>query len=379
MKILHVTPSYYPATYYGGPIFSTRAMCAVLARRPGTEVRVLTSDMAGPKLTDRLNVLSFPQRYEDGYDVYITRRSVLPDIAPRLLTQLWTLSGWADGVLLTGTYSFPTLPTLLVCKLRGKPLVWSPRGALQASHEWRGARRQFLKRTWERLCTLCKPRKCVLHVTADVEREASLARLPRFDAEIIQNGIDVPKELPPRVWKPDGRLRLMFISRVDPKKGLETLIDAMAKLHADATLDIYGRGEPAYVAALEQQAVRLGIRDRITFRGHVDGKAKEAAFANADVFVFPTHSENFGMVVVEALAYGVPVIVSHGAPWPRLDNEGCGRWIERTPDAFARAIEEMNSIDLEIAGGKGRAWMQREFNWNELGAQMHALFTRLIA
>ena len=93
MKILHVTPSYFPATFYGGPIFSTFAMCNALARRPDTELRVLTSDMAGPKLSQRLPETNMPTHLDVGYDVYYTKRVLLPDIAPGLLMRLWSQIG----------------------------------------------------------------------------------------------------------------------------------------------------------------------------------------------------------------------------------------------------------------------------------------------
>lgn len=378
MKVLHVTPSYYPATHYGGPIFSTFALCNALVRIPGVELRVLTCDMAGPELSQRVPFDKIPVRFDEGYDVYFTKRTMLPDIAPGLVTRLWRLAGWADIVILTGTYSFPTLPALLVCKLRGKPLVWSPRGALQASHEWSGARRQGLKRIWERACALLRPRHATLHVTAEVEKDASLARLPGFTADIIPNAVELPPDLPPRVSKPGGTLRLMFISRVDPKKGLEILLQAMARLSPDTTLDIFGRGEPAYVTSLRRLAEQLGVGERVHFRGHVDGEAKRAAFIGADLFVFATHSENFGMVVAEALAHGVPAIVSHGAPWPDLDSKGCGRWVPTTPQAFAAAIQDLRDKDLARMGENGRHWMEKDFSWESRASQMHALFERLV-
>jgi len=378
MRVLHVTPSYYPATHYGGPIFSTFALCNALARIPGVDLRVLTCDMAGPDLSQRVPVTDIPVRFDAGYDVYFARRTMLPDIAPGLLKRLWGMAGWADVVILTGTYSFPTLPTLFVCKVRGKPLVWSPRGALQATHEWSGARKQTLKKIWERLCLLLKPRHSTLHVTAQVEKEASLARLPGFTADIISNAVEAPATLPGRAWKPGGALRLMFISRVDPKKGLEILLQAMQRLAPETTLDIFGRGEPSYVEALERLASGLGVAERVHFRGHVDGDAKRAAFMSADLFVFATHSENFGMVVAEALAHGVPAIVSHGAPWPDLDAKDCGRWVAKSAQAFAAAIEDVRDKDLEAMGRNGRRWMQEDFSWDNRAVQMHALFKRLI-
>lgn len=377
MKILHVTPSYYPATYWGGPIFSTYALCNALAGFPDVELRVLASDMAGPSVSQRVPVTGFPMRYPAGYDVYFTSRVMGREIAPGLLANLWGMVSWADAVLLTGTYSFPTIPTLLACRLSNKPLIWSPRGALQASHEWAGASRPSLKRLWEKICWCIQPQQCILHVTAEAEKQASLARLPGLNAVIIPNGIDVPPTISHRVWMPEGILRLMFISRLDPKKGLEKLLHAVLLLDRHTTLDVYGTGGRAYVRSLQQLVDNLQLSHLVRFHGHVDGEEKLKAFAAADLFVLPSHSENFGMVVAEALAHGVPAIVSYGAPWSELDSRGCGRWVGNDPETLAASIDKLRNENLEAMGKRGRAWMQESFGWQGRARQMKAVFDEL--
>lgn len=378
MKILHVTPSYYPATYFGGPIFSTYALCNALVAIPGIELRVLTSDTAGPNLSDRVPVTSFPMRLNDGYDVYYTRRTHGADIAPGMLTHLPGMVCWADAILLTATYSFPTIPTLLACKLRGKPVVWSPRGALKASDDWKDARRKNAKRLWEWVCRSVSPQRCVLHVTTDIERKASLARMPGFEACVIANGVNVPSELRPRSPRPKDRFRLMALGRLHPVKALENLIDALALVGPEVTLDVYGTGDAAYLLLLHKRANALGLWPRVKFHGHVEGEAKAAAFLSADVLVLPSHSENFSMVVAEALAHGVPAIVSHGAPWPEIEVRGCGLWVDNAPSSLARAIKDMGARELSTMGERGRIWMQSEYGWESKAREMSQLFRKLL-
>jgi glycosyltransferase involved in cell wall biosynthesis len=379
VKILHVAPSYYPATYYGGTIVTTHALCNELAKLPGIELRVLTTDMAGLGLTDRLPVTGVPMHYPGGYDVYFARRRIRPDIAPGLLAMLWGMIGWADGILLTGTYSFPTIPTLAVCRLRGKPLIWSPHGALMASHLWKDARRPVLKRLWEVICLSVRPRACVLHVTAEVEKAASCARLPGIEAIIMANAVDVPAELPPRCWRPDGMLRLMFIGRISPEKGLDNLLRARASLDATVSLDVYGTGDPGYVRAMMELMGTLGLGARVRFHGHVDDEGKRAAFLGADLMVLSSHpTENFGMVVAEALAHGVPAIVSRGAPWPELEARDCGLWVPNDPLSLAGAVEALRDADLEAMGRRGQAWMKADFGWDRRAREMQAAFEDII-
>lgn len=353
-------------------------MCNALVAMPGIELRVLTSDTAGPSLDDSVPVTGFPMRLESGYDVYYTRRTHGVDIAPGMLTRLPGMVRWADAVLLTATYSFPTIPTLLACKLSGKPVVWSPRGALKASNDWKDASRQSAKRLWELVCRSVRPHRCILHATTDIERSASLVRMPGFETCVIANGVDVPYDLPPRDLRPKDRVRLMALGRIHPVKALENLIDALALVGPEVTLDLYGTGDTAYLLSLQKRANELGLFPRVKFHGHVEGEAKTAAFLSADVLVLPSHSENFSMVVAEALAHGLPAIVSHGAPWPEIEARGCGLWVDNSPSSLARAIEDMDARDLLAMGERGRIWMKSEYDWESKAQEMVRVFRKLL-
>ncbi len=377
MRILHVTPAYYPATYWGGPIFSVYGLNNALANIKGVQLRVLTSDSAGPSVFSRLAVpVSKAMRYPSGYDVHFCRRVLGSEIAPKMLSRLIGLVRWADVVHLTAAYSFSTLPTLLTCRLFDKPIVWSPRGALQATHEWQGARHQFFKLMWEKLCdAIVRGGRCVLHVTSDRERVASLARLPHGFAQVIRNGVDIPELLPPRDWYPDGNLRLMFIGRLDPRKGIDNLLLAVELLRkVKLSLEICGTGDRAYVRMLEELVTRLGIADRVRFVGQVDGEERLTAFMRADLCVVPSHNENFCMVVAEALAHGVPVIASTGTPWKAVIERGCGDWVDNDPETLASAIRRARLTNLAELGQAGRRWMKLDYSWRAVAAEMYGLY-----
>ncbi len=139
MRILHVTPSFYPATYFGGPIWTTYALCNALAAQTDVELRVLTTDAAGQRASSRVAITDFPAVYPPGYDVYFTRRIAGSATSPGLLARLGKMIGWADAVLLTGTYSFPTIPTLLCAALWTNR--WCGRHAVPCKQVTNGARR----------------------------------------------------------------------------------------------------------------------------------------------------------------------------------------------------------------------------------------------
>lgn len=377
MRILHVVPSYYPATYWGGPIFSVYALNNALASLPGVELTVLTTDAGGPELSNRVEA-------KDTVGLYPRQQVVMPkrvagaSISPGLLFKLPGLLYRAEMVHLTGIYSFPTLPTLLFCRLFGKPLVWSPRGAIQDAHEWEGTRRRRLKRAWEKICNaLLLGGKVIAHATSERERVATQMRVPRTKAVIVPNGVDVPGELQARDWLPHGQLRLMYLGRLSPKKGIENLLGAIELLeHLDIVLTIFGTGDKAYVKGLEEKAA-LQPKGKVVFAGHVDGAAKEAAFAHADLCVVPSHTESFCMVVAEALARGVPVVASTGTPWQAIEKHGCGLWVDNSPQELAKAIDKIRKMGLAEMGERGRDWMRREYSWDMVAADMMRVYRSL--
>ncbi|WP_322893917.1 MULTISPECIES: glycosyltransferase [unclassified Yoonia] len=368
MKILHVSPSFYPATFWGGPIWSTKAICDGIADDPGFTLRVLTSDAAGPAVGDRLRRVPLP------YRVTYARRIAGHSVAPGLLAHLPAAVGWADLVHLTGTYSFPTLPTLALARALGKPVVWSPRGALQATQDWPDAPRKTVKHLFERAAQCLRPARSILHVTAAMEAAQSVTRLPGIATAIIPNCVAIPQQSA-RLFRPAGALRLICLGRLHPKKGIDRLIAALAALPDNVTLDLYGGGEAVHVAALQAQAAPFGAR--IRFHGPVQGAAKARAFAGADLFVLPSHSENFGLVVAEALAHGLPVLTTSATPWAQLDHIGCGRCVDLAEVDLAAAIMDLAAGDLARMGAKGRAWMVRDFSPAAMVAGFAALYRSL--
>lgn len=377
LHILHVSPSFYPAIAYGGPIFSTKAITDGIARTPGFRIEVLSTDTANPTNGDRLDLPENPMILPAGYPVRYCRSRPGTSISGEMLRRLWGAIRRADVVHLTGPYNFPVMPTLLICRLTRTPLVWSPRGGFQATAQWAGAPRRRIKDLFEKLANLLRPRAMVFHVTAEVEAETGARNFPGVGTALIPNAIDIPETLPPRDWQPGGRLRLAFLSRVHQKKGLDLMIPALAALPAHVTLEIYGDGDPAYIATLQQQIDAAGLTARVRFHGLVSGAAKTRAFTECDVFVLPTHSENFGIVVAEALAHGTPVVTTVNAPWEGIETERCGRWIPATTEALTEAIGAMDGADLEAMGARGRAWMARAYSVTGLVQKFETLYRRL--
>lgn len=363
LRVLHVVPWFYPALIYGGPAQCTYDLARATARA-GCDVRVLTTNANGesnlPASGEQVTHIG------DGVAVRYCERWFGDSVSPELLRRLPSEIRWADVVHLGLTYSFPVLPTLALCKRYGKPVVWSPHGALQ---RYQDTRRTVLKAAWEQACRVLRPEATVLQATSEEEASESGWRM-QCEALIVPHGVDVPEVVSHE--PATGTLRMMFLGRLHPKKGIENLLDACALLPADLawSLAVVGAGERKYEQALRSKIEALRLDGRVRMSGLLTGEAKRLAFARADIAVFPSYTENFGMVVPEALAHGVPVIASKGMPWSRVEEVGCGLWVENDAPTIASAILRMRELALIEMGLRGRDWVKREFSWNAAAAQM---------
>jgi glycosyltransferase involved in cell wall biosynthesis len=221
----------------------------------------------------------------------------------------------------------------------------------------------------------------LLHATSEGEyrefRELELTA----PVAIVPNGIDVPDAAVARL--PARERKLLFLGRIHPTKGMETLLSSWASLqatHADWSLVVAGVGDPRYEAQIKRNAVDLRL-ERVTFVGPLYGAAKSQAYFEAELFVLPSHSENFGMAVAEALAHGCPAVVCQGAPWAGLEREGCGWWVQNSVDALRHALDSAMQLPpdrLAAMGHHGRRWMARDFSWPSIAEQVESAYQWLV-
>ena len=221
-----------------------------------------------------------------------------------------------------------------------------------------------------------------LLATAEAERADIRRAVSRVPIATIPGGVDVPGVLPAR---PAGPPTLLFMSRIHPVKNLIALLDAWAVLSAQPRfgawrLRIVGPDEGGHLATVRAHAERLGV-SRVDFAGPVADADKSSAYAAADLFVLPSLTENFGVVVAEALAHGLPVVTTHGAPWAGVRDHGCGWWVAPDAAALADALGDAMARapqDRAAMGARGRAWVARDFGWDGIAARTAAFYTWLL-
>lgn len=178
-----------------------------------------------------------------------------------------------------------------------------------------------------------------------------------------------------------GRTAL-FLGRIQGKKGLPMLVEAWARVRPVGwRMQVVGPDEDGHLAEVATAVRAAGLSDQWSFEGPFGLEEKRAAFRDAELFILPTHSENFGVVVAEALAAGVPVITTQGAPWQGLRDNRCGWWTEVGVDSIAAALAEACATDsatLREMGHRGREWVERDFGWAGIAKDMLATYAGIL-
>lgn len=177
--------------------------------------------------------------------------------------------------------------------------------------------------------------------------------------------------------------RVVFLSRLHSKKGLDLLLPAFRTvLHTEsaARLVLVGPGEPNYVAELKAICIRLGIVDRVVFTGPLQGDAKWAALAAADVYVLPSYQENFAIALVEALRVSTPVICSRRVNlWSDLRNASAATICDLTVESVAQSIlgQLQDPVQAQAQGHRGAAYAAANYTWAKSVDRLMAVYARV--
>ncbi len=221
-----------------------------------------------------------------------------------------------------------------------------------------------------------------IHATAESERDNLLKLRYNSNIAVVPNGVDVESIELKSSWNKSRKI--LFLSRIHVKKGIEFLIEAASSLKCKLEgyeFIIAGEGERAYIDQLKAKAEQLGVFNLFNFCGGVYGDKKWELYKQADIFVLPTYSENFGIVVAEALASGTPVITTTGTPWMELNSNECGWCIDPEQEAITEALRQAISISsdaLAAMGERGRALIESRYSMKFIAQEMFDLYQQSI-
>ena len=305
-------------------------------------------------------------------------------IADRALHQLAAQD--IDLIHNHGVWMFPNLYARQAAKRYDLPLVISPRGMLEPwALQWSGLRKRVAWWLYERENL---KQATLFHATSAMEVQAIRQLGFQQPIALIPNGVSIPAidQVPSKSVLSDqfpalaNKRWLLFLSRLHPKKGLNTLLKVWETLEAqfiDWQLVIAGPDLIGYQAQLVELTEKLNLQHRVTFTGMLSGDQKAAAFGNAELFVLPSHSENFGIAVAEALSYAVPAIATHGTPWEGLHHANCGWWIENNAETLKKALTEGMQLSDSVRrsmGLNGRALVTRQYAWSSIAQTTSAVY-----
>jgi len=266
------------------------------------------------------------------------------------------------------------------------PFVLSPHGMLEP---WALNHRKWKKR----LAMMLYQRRDIdsaqaLHACSHQEAEGIRRLGFKQPIAVIPNGVELP-QLPAAAECEGGKVgkvgkgenttkTALFLSRIHPKKGLLMLLDVWAELAPKGwRLCIAGNDDGVHLQEVAQKVKELGLVDVVDLPGPLFGDAKEAAFRSADLFVLPSYSENFGIVVTEALAYELPVLTTTGCPWRELQSRDCGWWVDPNHAGLKEALQTALAAEpeeLTAMGKRGRQLVLDKYQWPSISERFRIFY-----
>ena len=376
-----VVPTYLPAVRYGGPIESVHHLSRGLAER-GHDVQVFTTNVDGPDdsdvpldrtvLLDGVEVRYFPTRFRRLYWSPQMRRALAREVSRVDLVHVHSIFLW------------PTLAAANAAHSAEVPFVISPRGMLVRSLVRQKSR--LIKTVWIGLLEKRNfSRASAIHFTSTRELEdAEEFPVPLPRPFVVPNGIEVEqaqgiaRDQPAR---PSRRPRVLFLGRISWKKRIDHLIRAIASV-PDAELIIAGNDEENLIPSLQALILEMRVENRVRFHGWVQGGDKQRLLSEASVLVLPSLSENFGNVILEALAAGTPVITTPGVGAAEIvQTERAGLVVEGNPEAIARAIATiLDDPDLARSMGEnGYRAAHDNYTWAAVAGRMEEAYARILS
>lgn len=286
----------------------------------------------------------------------------------------------ADSVHIHGIWSPRLARQSLLAHRRGLPCILSPHGMLQP---WALRHKRFKKAiAWRLYQQGLLQKVSVLHASSKSEAEQFKRLRLQARIAVIPWGVPLPALPVADQHTPHGGAKgvrtALFVGRIYPVKGMPLLVEAWSRVRPPGwKMKIVGPDEAGHRSEVEALVQQRGLASDFEFIGELNGEPKRAAYESADLFILPSHTENFGMAIGEALAHGVPVITTQGAPWKLLEEERCGWWTPVSIDGIAAALADATSRspeELQAMGQRGYDLVRKKFTWEKAAAEMKAVY-----
>lgn len=375
MNILQINASYKPAYTYGGPTMSVSRLSEQLTRK-GYPVQVFTTTANG---RNELPIVKNFIQQVDGVPVRYFKRITKDHshFSPALLLALWKEVRSFNIVHIHAWWNLVSVLSCAIAIVKGVPVVLSPRGTL--SRYSFTVRHSLLKGLFHKAIGAALLNRCYLHATSGAEQEALCMLLRPKGIFTIHNAINLPVYIPERC--PEAKvLKLLFFSRIDPKKGLELLFQALAGIPIPYQLSIAGTGDETYVAGLKKLSRQYQIDQNLNWLGFKQNNKFEV-LARHHLLVLPSYDENFGNVVIESLSTGTAVLISKEVGLSRYVAEHNLGWVCETNAESIR--KQLTAIyfqrgSLNVIREFAPVMVAREFNDDKLISQYQEMYREIL-
>ena len=291
----------------------------------------------------------------------------------------WLRDSSIDLVHRHGIWTDPQWAALQWQKRNEKPVVISPHGMLDP---WAVGNSSWKKKLAGKLFANESLRRAnCIHALCRSEVESIRAYGLKNPVACIPNGIELPDAVERRERAGKNKKQLLFLGRIHPKKGIAELLQAWNRLSAcrktEWELLIAGWDDGSHEEGLKTATENMGLSGSVRFLGPKYGKEKDELLRSVDAFVLPSYSEGLPMSVLEAWAYGLPVLMTEFCNIPEGFAAEAAIRIEPNKDSVAGGLEELcgaSSDELETMGAKGRALVEEKFTWGKIASDMNAVY-----
>ncbi len=388
MKILHVIPSI--AKVRGGPSVAVIQMVKSL-RKTGVDAEIVTTNDNGRMVIDlQLRIL---HEYEDVPVRFFSRFSPFVhavrefDFSSDLTAWLWQHIRDYDLIHIHGIFSYPSTIAMAISRLQKVPYINRPFG--QLCH-WSLQQKRLKKQIYLNLiekANLCSAE--AIHLTSVQEQQELESLSWNLCSFVLPHGVsplgvianareklhqmlNIPLEVP----------IILFLSRLHRKKGLDCLIPALSKLHnRNFAFVLAGGGDPEYEAELDRLIQENNLSDRTHRLGFVGGEKKDICLQGADLYALTSHSENFGIAVLEALASGTPALVTTGVALSDLVKEKDLGWVvDLEIEAIANSIQEfLDNPDIaKQKGDRAAQYVAEHYDWKNIALNLKSIYENIL-
>jgi len=324
----------------------------------------------------------------NGFFVKYYNETVIGKFSFSLCLKVWRDIKKADVVHVQSIFNTSTPISLIYAKLFGKKVLLSPRGSLG---EWCLVNGSKFKSHWLKYTIKPFVKNAVWHSTSKQEKNEIMQIFPEASIEVIPNGIDYDTfQFSANLSRPQYAKKFLgldscaekivvSIGRIEQKKGLDILINSFVDVlhkYPSAKLLIAGEdeGELSNLLSLVEE---LKLTESVNFIGFISGEDKITFLANADLFVLPSHNENFGNVYVESLAAGTPIVASTNTPWSGVEEGDCGKWVPNTVSDTSSAMIEMLKKEREMMRTNAKNYAKK-YDWKIIAQQFKDLFEEMV-